>query len=169
MSINEKIKRLLNLYKTYSYSNERKQLSNVNRRIFGMKNFTANGIISYIQSMNPSFKNIPRRLPKKPVQVQVNKRKQSANNYMRKYGTVLNDINRAFLNKYGSLNDPYRRNKLNVIYARNRLPVFTIGRHIQDPYELSNIIYTTRLYFGNNKNGMIRRKLMSKNVLKNIL
>lgn len=157
MSTNEKLKRLLNMYKTYRYSNERKQLSNINQRIFGKKNFTANGILSYIQALNPSFKNIPQKLPPKPANVQVNKRKQSMNAYLQKYHTTLNNINKSFLNKYGSLNDPYRRNKLNVIYERNHLPVFMIGRHRQD---LANIIYKTRLYFGNNKSGYIKSLLM---------
>ena len=165
MSMNEKIKRLLNMYRTYKYSNERKQLSNVNQRIFGKKNFTANGILEYIQAMNPSFKNIPQKLPPKPPNVQVNKRKQSVNLYLQKYRTTLNNINRAFLNRYGSLNDPYRRNKLNVISERNHLPFFTLGRHRQDPRNIADIIYQTRLYFGNNKGRYIRSHLMNKNIM----
>lgn len=173
MSNDEKIKRLLNMYKNYRYSNERKQLSDMNKRIFGKSNFTANGILGYLQAMRPSIRlpqklpPIPRRMPKNEINKMFVRLGGSLNNnynrkkanaiskskinwisfpkrqnplflaYAIKYNSKLNNINLAYFNKYGKINQNKKQKVLNV---RNTLPLWNQKRHQRDPYKIAYVM-----------------------------
>lgn len=177
MSNDEKIKRLLNLYKTYSYSNERKKLSNVNQRIFGYNSFTANGILKHLQIIRPSIKlppklqPIPRRMPKNEINGIFVKLGGSLNNsYNRKKANILmkskinwinypkrtnplflayaikansniNNINKAYFNKRGKINQKLKQKVLN---ARNSLNWWNSRRHEKDPSKIVYVMTKTR-------------------------
>lgn len=119
LSSNEKIKRLLNMYKTHMYSNEKKPLSNINKKIFGMSYLTANQIRNYLKniyknSISSTF--LPSSLSNKLIEKKLPMRKP---NRPKAPNRKRNAINESYFSLMKSFPPNYNKTKQNVLRKSN--------------------------------------------------